>query len=95
MKLTYDGAEYSICFNHDQPEHRSTSCAIFKDRILQCGGYCRRNPTDRFVREIGRKLSLTRALLMIKDKCLRRAIWECYLDRVIDQANRKNAKHAG
>lgn len=86
--MIYKGADadYRISFKHDKT---GTVCNIHKvhpggkfkdDGKMVAVGCSLRNPVDRPNKEIGRKISMTRA---VKDlpKDLRTALWGVYLGR--------------
>lgn len=61
-----------------------TTCNILnvkgKEESSVCSGKAVRNVTDNFNKEIGRKLSMTRAIMGLS-KDVRRQIWQAYFSR--------------
>jgi hypothetical protein len=94
VHFTHDGVKYSITFEYHPAEYglgRSTYCRIsvnsplfvdpagMWDTYVAARTWC--HPTDKFVKETGRKLALAQALSLVQDRAFRRVAWECYLGR--------------
>lgn len=92
MKILYEGIEYHIWFNYIRPNKSNhniefTECWIESlENGIQVEGLARKAPGDQFVKEIGRKLSFSRALSKLfpnnapkSDGFVARNIfWHCY-----------------
>lgn len=90
MRLNLRGKELVISFKH-APDTTQCFIDVFTgtDRRLErtFSGLAVCSPKDKFVKEIGRKHSLTRAIATMG--CTteeRRAIWLCYLNRRDEKA---------
>lgn len=81
MFFEHNNIRYKIWFRH-VPEI-STTCYIGirgnTTPLYTANAFC--NPSDHFVKETGRKLSLERACKQAKDKLFTRAAFNCYLNR--------------
>lgn len=91
MRVSVDGREWVMSwqhFNHGQGRHNATLCFV-KPADQEQGPYPRADgvaecvPQDQYVKAVGRKISLGRALLNLfpDNKITRRAFWEVYLAR--------------
>lgn len=72
--------DYAHTTDEDGP-YVITNCNIICPDGEAWIGTAVQNPEDRFVKETGRKISLTRALLGITDKNVRAQIWKAYFAR--------------
>ena len=95
MKVDYGQESYLVNFRHEFPGkegkkgYRRTVCQVYKlgpkesfpdKRELLNTGVATCSPLDQFAKEVGRKVSLTRAL-QGSEKDFRTAIWKTYFNR--------------
>jgi hypothetical protein len=94
MKISFGEELYLVKFQHEVPGkeekrgYRKTLCQVYKllqdERQLISSGTAVCGPLDQFQKEVGRKVSLTRALQTIGpclNKKLRTEIWKEYFAR--------------
>jgi hypothetical protein len=88
MRVSIDGNDYQISFEYDSTQ-AVTTCFVkkgpkgcnFRDMKQLSVGRALRSSADRFCKEIGRKVSLKRALGEGFQKPFRKSIWEAYRAR--------------
>jgi len=85
---------YKIQFEHTGNKVRRTRCDIVyldgEKRFMRGYGECFCSESDNFSKEIGRKISLGRALRATFDTKSQRAyIWDCYRNRKTQQPGLK------
>lgn len=89
MIININEVDYRISFKHINAELRTTMCTIEKvsagklfkedgELVSTAKSMC--NPVDNFNKDIGRKISLTRAIKEFP-KEVRKLIWDSYLNR--------------
>ncbi len=61
--------------------HRGSINSRDDDKALMDAGLAFTHPNDRFVKETGRKIALTNALIWRSDKTFRAAAWNAYHNR--------------
>lgn len=106
MKVQFEDKTFLLSFSHERPEdvrrkgYRTTTCMIKlvtgptpRESEIYATGLATCGPSDQFCKEIGRRLSLTRAtsgfrkpvsLPAFQDvaaKAIREEVWKTYLNR--------------
>ena len=99
MRVEYGKESYLVSFRHEFPGkeekdgYRKTVCEVYRlgprksvppERELISTGVATCSPLDQFQKEVGRKVSLTRALQETApslNKDFRAAIWKTYFNR--------------
>jgi hypothetical protein len=88
--IEIDEVEYKFSFKHhqDAEPHAYTACYVVKDNTkgISFNYYAWLHPHDRYCRETGRKVALTKALkdLFPDNKAARAAVWNMYLKTIKD-----------
>ena len=85
MNVDYNGQKFSVRFVHERSGKTcKTLCRILRKGAFECllvtYGQAVCGKKDQFEKEIGRKISLERALKS-QDKPFRTAVWEAYFAR--------------
>lgn len=84
MKLTYNNTDYWVSWQHITEVSKYTACNITTEGFnVVAIGIANCNLNDRYVKEIGRKISFQRALanLFPNDKDARKYFWNAYFNR--------------
>jgi hypothetical protein len=80
IRVDIDGREGRITWTHDPDDGWTAASLLFDNPVEHHHAYSYLHPSDRYVKETGRRLSLTR-LLSKYPRDVRKRVWEAYNSR--------------